>query len=108
MLVVIDFQVILFVIEFRPISPIKSMILPLFIKVVHIVRNITTASSKQNNYSKLTKLLSATAIHLCAALRMRVTFDLVNTSLLKMYRADLVIIIKLIIAENLVSFDFVE
>ena len=48
------------------------------------------------------------AIHLCAALRMRVTFDLVNTSLLKMYRADLLSIIKLIIAENLVSFDFVE
>ena len=48
------------------------------------------------------------AIHLCAALRMRVTFDLVNTSLLKMYRAGLVSIIKLIIAENLVSFDFVE
>ena len=52
MLVVIDFQVILFVIEFRPISPIKSMILPLFINVVHIVRNITTAVIKAEQLFK--------------------------------------------------------
>ena len=55
MLVVIDFQVTLFVIKFRPISPIKSMILPLFIKVVHIVRNITTVVIKAEQLFKTDK-----------------------------------------------------